>query len=775
MSYEFRPSSGSPTFTSTLTISTTGSTPANTYILTITGTGGGLTRQKQITLIVETQPPQKVTLTLYVHEGSKDGPLLSGVRVTGYDGAGKSFDQTTDGGYVVIEGTPGRWHFTISKEGYKDVIWDQDITETCTKHAYFTEKIKNIYPPTVETGSATEITTTEATLNGIIVSDGGESVDEMRFDWGTTSLCSDGWTNKVVISGNSFSFRLTGLKPGTRYYFRAWAHNSKGWSHGDVLSFVTLQLPKAPDLISPKDGETFKTKTITFSWSSSSGALEYQIEIIGPTSKLEIVSSTSYKVTLTPGSYTWRVRAHGSTGWSDWSPTRSFTISLPALAITLISPFDGYTADSLPITLKIKVTSEGSPVEGAKVTFVVENVGQFPVLSDSNGYASYIIYKLESGEYNWYAEAEKEDYQSAKSQKWSFTYKGAPEETKVIFKFVSCDVWYSIEGKVFVSAIVENPENVKRDVNIALAIQDPDGNWHHMKERYETISLEPKSSQSITLSLDIPIIAGKYKAKIIVWTNEPYKIESKELTFEITVSSYDQQSFDIKNRWENAYLISISREELEENHEDIVETLKKPAELTAMMKTSLLETFRIAIKEAASEFLKEKFPKYPEDVIMKIAENLVDGNYREIPADALKAFLTEEFKKMAEHILTAYLVASGVPPPLAATLSTGIVRGISIAVKLEKPLEDVFAYYMISPMIESRVSFAIQFMEYTVAKLNKVNFIVKEVQDRFEIYLISYEYNFDGNKVDKIANKAILYYVGTYERLPQVFLKKMRG
>lgn len=40
-----------------------------------------------------------VTLTLYVHEGSASGPLLSGARVTGSDGAGKSFDKTTDGGY----------------------------------------------------------------------------------------------------------------------------------------------------------------------------------------------------------------------------------------------------------------------------------------------------------------------------------------------------------------------------------------------------------------------------------------------------------------------------------------------------------------------------------------------------------------------------------------------------------------------------------------------------------------------------------------------------
>jgi GH25 family lysozyme M1 (1,4-beta-N-acetylmuramidase) len=77
-----------------------------------------------------------VTLTLYVHEGSASGPLLSGARVTGSDGAGKSFDKTTDGGYVVITGSPGTWSFTASKSGYKTTTWDQSITATCEKHAF---------------------------------------------------------------------------------------------------------------------------------------------------------------------------------------------------------------------------------------------------------------------------------------------------------------------------------------------------------------------------------------------------------------------------------------------------------------------------------------------------------------------------------------------------------------------------------------------------------------------------------------------------------------
>jgi hypothetical protein len=86
--------------------------------------------------------PADVTLTLYVHEGSASGPLLSGVQVTGQDAAGTSFDKTTGSdGYVTITGAPGTWQFRISKSGYKPVEWDQDITTTCERHAYFSEEI----------------------------------------------------------------------------------------------------------------------------------------------------------------------------------------------------------------------------------------------------------------------------------------------------------------------------------------------------------------------------------------------------------------------------------------------------------------------------------------------------------------------------------------------------------------------------------------------------------------------------------------------------------
>ncbi len=81
--------------------------------------------------------PLPVTLTLYVHEGNADGPVLSGAEVTSQDATGNSITQTTDAnGFVIITGPPGSWQFTATKPGYDVNSWPQEIIETCTKHVY---------------------------------------------------------------------------------------------------------------------------------------------------------------------------------------------------------------------------------------------------------------------------------------------------------------------------------------------------------------------------------------------------------------------------------------------------------------------------------------------------------------------------------------------------------------------------------------------------------------------------------------------------------------
>jgi uncharacterized protein YraI len=79
----------------------------------------------------------RVALTLYVYEGSVGGPLILGARVSGQDGGGSNFDQTTNAsGYVTIYGRPGTWRFTAAKDSYQANSWSQDIASTCTRYAF---------------------------------------------------------------------------------------------------------------------------------------------------------------------------------------------------------------------------------------------------------------------------------------------------------------------------------------------------------------------------------------------------------------------------------------------------------------------------------------------------------------------------------------------------------------------------------------------------------------------------------------------------------------
>lgn len=104
--------------------------------------------------------------------------------------------------------------------------------------------------PSVQTLAATGTSSaTSATINGSITSDGGSSIIDRRFDLGTSSgnLNQAVYAGSISVSGNNFSANITGLSPGTTYYFRAWARNGStadvgygaGWNIGSILSFTT--------------------------------------------------------------------------------------------------------------------------------------------------------------------------------------------------------------------------------------------------------------------------------------------------------------------------------------------------------------------------------------------------------------------------------------------------------------------------------------------------------------------------------------------------------
>ena len=153
---------------------------------------------------------KKVTLTLYVHDGSASGPLISGAQVTGQDGSGNRFQRTTDeSGYVTIKGDPGTWHFEVSADGYQTNIWDQEITETDTKDAFLQKSVAS-----TTQGSENSIVGTwrfspldcECSPEEVA---GGCNCDpyEITFNKdGTISQAVSWWAEKWVQNGNTVSW-----------------------------------------------------------------------------------------------------------------------------------------------------------------------------------------------------------------------------------------------------------------------------------------------------------------------------------------------------------------------------------------------------------------------------------------------------------------------------------------------------------------------------------------------------------------------------------------
>ena len=102
-----------------------------------------------------------------------------------------------------------------------------------------TKQFVAINLPTVQTNSATNVTTSGATISGNVISDGGSNVTSRGFVYGTTiNNMSQNIQNGSGLG--TYTSIPTGLAPGTTYYYKAYATNSAGTSYGEIKQFTTI-------------------------------------------------------------------------------------------------------------------------------------------------------------------------------------------------------------------------------------------------------------------------------------------------------------------------------------------------------------------------------------------------------------------------------------------------------------------------------------------------------------------------------------------------------
>ena len=129
--------------------------------------------------------------------------------------------------------------------------------------------------PTVTSSAATAITNTAATLNGNVTADGGATIADRGFVYGTTAGVTLA-NNKTTVSGTTGAFTLTPtLSPNVQYYFAAYAINAVGTNlSSPELSFWTLATtPAAPTV----NGATTSSLNVTLGSDGNPSATTYAI------------------------------------------------------------------------------------------------------------------------------------------------------------------------------------------------------------------------------------------------------------------------------------------------------------------------------------------------------------------------------------------------------------------------------------------------------------------------------------------------------------------
>ena len=130
----------------------------------------------------------------------------------------------------------------------------------------------SLWMPTVTTGSATNVTTSSATLNGTVNAHGTSTTALFQYGANSGVYIGTSSTTSISTDGTStVSISISSLSASTTYYYRIAANNSAGTSTGNEASFTTTSSPGGGGEGGGGGGGTKYTLTV-ISASPSNGA-----------------------------------------------------------------------------------------------------------------------------------------------------------------------------------------------------------------------------------------------------------------------------------------------------------------------------------------------------------------------------------------------------------------------------------------------------------------------------------------------------------------------
>jgi hypothetical protein len=245
----------------------------------------------------------------------------------------------------------------------------------------------------IVTNNPTAVEENSATMHGTLTDDGGEPCS-VWFQYGLTPGYGSTTSTQTKSSGQSFSVSLSGLPPGTKYYYRAVADNpSASVSYGSQKTFLT----KPSDAPQSFTATSYSDTRIDITWTKPSGATKTLIvrkENSYPASRTDgtVVyngTATSYSDTGLPylRKYyykAWSV-ATGSVQFSDnTSQFWNWTLPRPPTNVSAVieESFDlniTWTISPDADTTVVRYSESSYPTDQTEGTLIYNGTGDFTV------------------------------------------------------------------------------------------------------------------------------------------------------------------------------------------------------------------------------------------------------------------------------------------------------------------------------------------------------------------------------------------------------------
>ena len=234
-----------------------------------------------------------------------------------------------------------------------------------------TQEIIKENPPTVITKAASDISFFGVTLNGYVTEEGFTNATERGFDYSLEDnlpSCGCFASATQITSGSGkggYTAKVDNLALNTKYYYKAFATNSKGTAYGAVQSFSTLP----PSGIAPTADFTFSGAGVAPSnvifKNLSTNASRYFWNIDYNRTSNEVNPTHIYSQS---GVYSVKLTATGSGG------TNSITKQVKIISTPVNFSIISVKITAIPLTKPNGESWDVSPSSGPDVYFTIEKI-----------------------------------------------------------------------------------------------------------------------------------------------------------------------------------------------------------------------------------------------------------------------------------------------------------------------------------------------------------------------------------------------------------------